>query len=79
MVAEHRVVRVHGGRLVNEDPRVDLASQLDVASAEGFDLVDTFAIDDNLYLVLRRQTGAGSGSSSGSRSSSDPSEPRDSS
>ncbi|MDA8147899.1 MAG: hypothetical protein M0Z93_03860 [Actinomycetota bacterium] len=70
MATEHRVVRVHGGRLVNEDPRVDLASQLDVASAEGFALVDTFTIDDNLYLVLRRQTGAGSGPGSGPESGS---------
>jgi len=79
MATEHRIVRVHGGRLVNEGPRVDLASQLDVAGAEGFDLVDTFTIDDNLYLVLRRQTGTGSGSASGPGSGSDPSGPRESS
>ncbi len=66
MAAEHRVVRVHGGRLVNEGPRVDLASQLDVASADGFELVDTFTIDDNLYLMLRREA------VSGSRAGSDP-------
>lgn len=58
MASKHRVVRVHGGRLVNGGPRVELAAQLDAASGDGFELVDTFTVDDNLYLVLRREVGS---------------------
>jgi hypothetical protein len=40
--------------LVNAEPRADLESALDSASAEGFGVVSTFAVDDNVYLVLAR-------------------------
>ena len=50
----HRVLRIQGGRLVNAEPRADLESVLDAASAEGFGVVSTFAVDDNVYLVLAR-------------------------
>lgn len=50
----HRVIRVHGGRLVNSDPRQDLEAQLDVMSSEGYEIAVSFAVDDNVYLVLRR-------------------------
>ena len=50
----HRVLRVHGGRLVVAERRLDLEAELDAAAAEGFELVNSFAVDDNVYLVLRR-------------------------
>jgi hypothetical protein len=50
----HRVLRIHGGRLVNAEPRADLESELDKASAQGFRVVSTFAVDDNVYLVLSK-------------------------
>ena len=50
----HRVLRIQGGRLVNAEPRADLESALDAASAEGFGVVSTFAVDDNVYLVLSK-------------------------
>ena len=34
--------------------RLELETELDAAYAEGFGLVDSFAVDDNVYLVLRR-------------------------
>ncbi len=55
MTPAHRVLRVHGGRLVVAERRLDLESELDAAAAEGFELVNSFAVDDNVYLVLRRQ------------------------
>jgi hypothetical protein len=54
MSAAHRVLRVHGGRLVVADRRLELEAELDAAYAEGFGLVNSFAVDDNVYLVLRR-------------------------
>ena len=54
MTASHRVLRVHGGRLVVDERRLELETGLDAAAAEGFDLVDSFTVDDNVYLVLRR-------------------------
>jgi hypothetical protein len=57
MSTSHRVLRVHGGRLVVAEPRVALETELDTAAAEGFDLVNSFVVDDNVYLVLRRETG----------------------
>jgi hypothetical protein len=54
MSAAHRVLRVHGGRLVVAERRVELEGELDAAYAEGFALVNSFAVDDNVYLVLRR-------------------------
>ena len=49
----HRILRVHGGRLVNADPRRDVESELDAQAAEGYLLAGTFVVDDNVYLVLR--------------------------
>jgi hypothetical protein len=54
MASEHRVLRIHGGRLVVAEPRAALETELDTASAEGFHLINSFAVDDNVYLVLRR-------------------------
>ena len=53
MAVVHRVLRVHGGRLVVAERRLDLETELDAAAAEGFALVDSFTVDDNVYLVLR--------------------------
>jgi hypothetical protein len=53
-VTAHRVLRVHGGRLVVAERRVELEAELDAASAEGYALVNSFAVDDNVYLVLQR-------------------------
>ncbi len=50
----HRVLRVHGGRLVVAERRLELEAELDAAAGEGFDLVNSFTVDDNVYLVLRR-------------------------
>jgi hypothetical protein len=58
--ASHRILRIQGGRLVNAEPRADLESALDDASAEGFGVVTTFAVDDNVYLVLSKPRGPGS-------------------
>ena len=52
MPSTHRLLRIHGGRLVNAEPRAELEAALDDASAEGFVLVNSFAVDDNVYLVL---------------------------
>jgi len=54
MPSTHRVLRIHGGRLVVDERRAELESQLDAASVEGFAVVESFAIDDNVYLLLRR-------------------------
>jgi hypothetical protein len=54
MSARHRVLRVHGGRLVVDQRRLELEQGLDDAAAEGFELVDSFTVDDSVYLVLRR-------------------------
>lgn len=48
----HRVLRVHGGRLVTADRRVELEAELDALAALGFRIVNSFAVDDNVYLVL---------------------------
>ena len=50
----HRVLRVQGGRLVVAERRLELESELDAAVAEGFVIVNSFAVDDNVYLVLQR-------------------------
>jgi hypothetical protein len=52
--AQHRVLRVHGGRLVVAERRLDLENELDKAADEGFELVESFTVDDSVYLVLRR-------------------------
>jgi hypothetical protein len=54
MSDSHRVLRVHGGRLVVDERRLELETGLDAAAAEGYDLVNSFTVDDNVYLVLRR-------------------------
>lgn len=59
--SSHRILRIQGGRLVNAGPRADLESALDDASAEGFGVVTTFAVDDNVYLVLAKPRNPGSG------------------
>ncbi len=53
MSAIHRVLRVHGGRLVVDERRLELETGLNAAAVEGFHLVDSFTVDDNVYLVLR--------------------------
>ena len=54
MSVDHRVLRVHGGRLVVDERRLELEAGLDAAAAEGFVLVNSFTVDDSVYLVLRR-------------------------
>ena len=54
MSIRHRVLRVHGGRLVVDERRLELEAGLDAAAAEGFDLINSFTVDDSVYLVLRR-------------------------
>jgi hypothetical protein len=54
MSAEHRLLRVHGGRLVVAERRLELEVELNKAADEGFELTESFAVDDNVYLVLRR-------------------------
>jgi hypothetical protein len=54
MTANHRVLRVHGGRLVVAERRLELEAELDAAAAEGFVLVQSFTVDDNVYLVLQQ-------------------------
>ncbi len=50
----HRVLRVQGGRLVVSERRHELEAELDAAATEGFVLVNSFAVDDNVYLVMRK-------------------------
>ena len=54
MTAVHRVLRIHGGRLVVDERRRELASELDADAAEGYVVATSFAVDDNVYLVLQR-------------------------
>ncbi len=54
MTAEHRVLRVHGGRLVVDQRRLELEAGLDAAAAEGFEVVNSFTVDDSVYVILRR-------------------------
>ncbi len=54
MTTAHRVLRVHGGRLVVAERRLELERELDAAAADGFAMVGSFTVDDNVYLVLRR-------------------------
>ena len=51
-MTRHKLLRVHGGRLVVADRRLELESELDALAAEGYALVDSFAVDDNVYLVM---------------------------
>ncbi len=48
----HRILRVHGGRLVVPERRTELAEELDAQAADGFTLVHSIVVDDNVYLVL---------------------------
>ena len=50
----HRVLRVQGGRLVVSERRQELEAELDAAATEGFVLIESFAVDDNVYLVMRK-------------------------
>ncbi len=52
----HKILRVHGGRLVVADRRTELAEELDAQAALGFTVVHSFAVDDNVYLVLASQS-----------------------
>lgn len=54
MTPDHRVLRVQGGRLVVAERRLELESELDSAAADGYELVESFTVDDSVYLVLRR-------------------------
>ncbi len=54
MTSHHRVLRVHGGRLVVSERRVELEGELDRALSDGFELIQSFVVDDNVYLVLRQ-------------------------
>ena len=54
-MTKHKVLRVHGGRLVVAERRVELEGELDALAAQGCDLVNSFAVDDNVYLVLAAQ------------------------
>jgi hypothetical protein len=40
--------------LVVSDRRIELEAELDAAFAEGFSMIGSFAVDDNVYLVLQR-------------------------
>jgi hypothetical protein len=51
-MTRHKVLRVHGGRLVVAERRVELEGELDALASDGWTLVNSFAIDDNVYLVL---------------------------
>ncbi len=53
-MSTHRVLRVHGGRLVVAERRIELQNELDELDTAGFDLVTSFVVDDNVYLVMRR-------------------------
>ncbi len=37
-----------------DERRLEVEAGLDSAAAEGFELVNSFTVDDNVYLVLRR-------------------------
>lgn len=51
-MTRHRVLRVHGGRLVVAERRVELEGELDDLAGEGFTIVNSFAVDDSVYLIL---------------------------
>jgi hypothetical protein len=54
VTATHRVLRVQGGRLVVAERRLELEAELDAATAEGFAIVNSFTVDDNVYVILQR-------------------------
>ena len=55
-MTKHKVLRVHGGRLVVAERRVELETELDSLHAEGYALINSFAIDDNVYLVMAAES-----------------------
>jgi hypothetical protein len=57
MPRAHRVLRVQGGRLVVGERRHELEKELDTALEQGYRLIDSFTVDDNVYLVMRRTDG----------------------
>ena len=58
-MTRHKVLRVHGGRLVAAERRVELEEALDELASQGYSILHTFAVDDNVYLVLATEDGAG--------------------
>jgi hypothetical protein len=60
-VTRHKVLRVHGGRLVGAERRVELEGELDALAADGYTLLNSFAVDDNVYLVLTTDDGGAEG------------------
>ena len=50
----HRVLRVHGGRLVVAERRLELEADSMPPRPRAIALVNSFAVDDNVYLVLQR-------------------------
>ena len=40
---------------MNAEPRRLLEEELDTLGAEGYEVINSFAVDDNVYLVLRDQ------------------------
>ena len=53
-MSTNRILRVHGGRLVVAERRVELQNELDELDTAGFHLVTSFVVDDNVYLVMQR-------------------------
>ena len=51
-MTKHKVLRVHGGRLVVAERRVELEGELDSLDAQGWTLANSFAVEDSVYLVL---------------------------
>ena len=51
-MTKHRVLRLHGGRLVVAERRLELEGELDTLAAQGFSIVNSVAIDDNVYLIM---------------------------
>jgi len=49
-MTRHKVLRVHGGRLVSAERRVELEGELDALAAQGYTLAHSFPVDDNVYL-----------------------------
>jgi len=58
-MTKHKVLRIHGGRLVVAERRLELEGELDALAVQGFVIVNSFAIDDNVYLVMSAPDGEG--------------------
>ena len=52
----HRVLRVHGGRLVVSRAPARVGVRTGCRRGRGLRIVNSFAVDDNVYLVLHRPT-----------------------